>query len=76
MFDESIRYLLVILGAITSVLLSLLIWNIKSFLDAFKDHIVKDDHFADGMLNLTATIVESNRQIDMRLQRIENKLWN
>lgn len=73
---DVLRYLLILLTTITSVLVSLILWNIKTFLTSFKDHVDKDDSFATSMMTLTATIVECNRQIDQRLQRIEAKLWS
>ena len=73
---EFLPYVLVVLSATTSVLLALVVWNIKIFLVSFKEHVEKDDKFAAGMLTITATIIECNRQIDQRLHRIEQKLWN
>ena len=73
---DNVRYLLVLLSTVTSLLLGLLLWNVKTFLTTFTAHLEQENKFAMGMVSLTATMIETTKQIDQRLQRIENKLWN
>ena len=73
---DPIRVLIVALSGISSILLSLLVWNARTFLSTFNAHVVKDDEFAQKILVLTTTMIESNKNIDQRLQRIERKLWD
>ena len=73
--NDFTRYVLIALSLISSSLLTLLVWNIKTFITDFKNHILNDSAFAEEMLVLTSRLAESQKNVDQRLSRIETVLW-